>query len=454
MAEYRDELNRRRRERRAREKARQRRRKMLLRLVVVVMVLGVSVTGLLLLGRNASQGETQPTEIQAATEPATEETGIDTEFENEDEDETEPTEDPKDDDRDVTVIHLAAAGDLMVTDRTVEAGKVLGGYDYTQTFMEVVPVLADADLTVLNFEGNLLGAPYGTESTSAPEEMALALKDAGVDLVQMANSTTISDGIAGLKTSLAALRETGLEPMGAFSDTQEFQKYKGYTMVNVQGVRIAFVAFTKGMGGLSLPAGSENCVNLLYTDYATTYKEIDKDGITRVLDNVAREKPDLTIAMVHWGSEYKDLVTDSQKKITKIMQDNGVDVVLGTHPHMLHEIQYDEITGKLVAYSLGDFFSDAQRAGTDYSIILDLEITRDNASGDTKVTGFSYTPIYTLSEEESPNGRRCVVQLKKAMKAYEENFVDRVSQDVYEDMEYALTRVKDRTDPPKEEEKK
>ena len=448
MAEYRDELNRRRRERRAREKARQRRRKMLLRLVVVVMVLGVSVTGLLLLGRNASQGETQPTEIQAATEPATEETGI--EPEDETEDETEPTEDPKDDDRDVTVIHLAAAGDLMVTDRTVEAGKVLGGYDYTQTFMEVVPVLADADLTVLNFEGNLLGAPYGTESTSAPEEMALALKDAGVDLVQMANSTTISDGIAGLKTSLAALRETGLEPMGAFSDTQEFQKYKGYTMVNVQGVRIAFVAFTKGMGGLSLPAGSENCVNLLYTDYATTYKEIDKDGITRVLDNVAREKPDLTIAMVHWGSEYKDLVTDSQKKITRIMQENGVDVVLGTHPHMLHRIDFDEMTGQLVAYSLGDFFGDADRAGTDYSIILDLEITRDNASGETRVSSFEYTPIYTLTEDDSPAGRR-VVRLEDAMDAYEDNFVDRVSQDVYEDMEYALDRIAARTTPPKPE---
>ena len=440
MADDRDELNRRRRERRAREKARIRRQRMILRLVAAVMVLAVAAIGVLVV-KQFIGSDTKPTEIQATTEPATEKP-------------TKPPRGNKNDGENTTVIHLAAAGDLVVTDKTVESGKILGGYDYTKVFMDVAPVLAGADLTVLNFEGNLLGAPYGTESTSAPEELALALKAVGVDLVQMANSTTISDGMAGLKTSLSALRQTGLEPMGAYADTQEFDKYKGYTIVDIQGIRIAFVAFTKGMGGLSLPAGSENCVNLLYTDYATTYQEIDKESINKVLDNVAKEKPDLTVALVHWGSEYKDMVTKSQEKIAKLMQEGGVDVVLGTHSHMLHRIDFDDVTGRLVAYSLGDFFSDADRAGTDYSIILDLEITRDNGSGDTRVTNFSYTPIYTLTEEDSPEGQRRVVQLEKAMDAYEKNFVDRVSQDVYEDMEYAMTRIKDRTSPPKEEEEK
>ena len=75
----------------------------------------------------------------------------------------------------------------------------------------------------------------------------------------------------------------------------------------------------------------------------------DKDGIAEVLSNVAKEKPDLTIALVHWGSEYKDMVTDSQEKIAKLLQEGGADVVLGTHPHMLHRIDFDDVTGKLVA---------------------------------------------------------------------------------------------------------
>ena len=445
MADYRDEMNRR-RARRAQQQAQARRQRLMLRLIAAVMVLGVVVTGALMLTRNSSGKDSKPTdpvemnETQKVTEPDSEAS-------------TKPPRGSKNENQEAaTVIHLAAAGDLIVTDKTVEAGKILGGYDYTQVFMDVAPVLSDADLAVLNFEGNLLGAPYGTESTSAPEELALALKNAGVDLVQMANSTAISDGMAGLKTSLEGLRRTGLEPLGAFADTQEYEQYKGYTIVDVQGIRIAFVAFTKGMGGLSLPAGSENCVNLLYTDYATTYQSIDKEGINKVLNNVAKEKPDLTVALVHWGSEYKDMVTDNQEKIAKLMQDGGVDVVLGSHPHMLHHIEYDEFTGKLVAYSLGDFYSDAERAGTDYSIILDLEITRDNATGETKVSSFSYTPICTLREDESPDGQRRVMQLEKAMDAYEDNFVDRVSESVYEDLEYALSRIKVRTTPPKVEE--
>ena len=441
MADYRDELNKRRQARRAQAKARLRRQRLILRLVMVFMVLGLSAIGLLMLLKHASglPDATGPAGNQEAASGTAE----------------VPTREPESQDggeEQNTVIHLAAAGDLMVTDKTVAAGRGEGGFDYTGVFMDVAPVLSGADLAVLNFEGNLLGAPYGTESTSAPVELAQALKAAGVDLVQMANSTTISDGMAGLKTSLETLRQTGLEPMGAFADSQEFQKYKGYTIVEVQGIRIAFVAFTKGMGGLSLPAGSENCVNLLYTDYATTYQQIDTEGIDQILDNVAKEKPDLTIAMVHWGSEYKDLVTESQQKIAKRLQQGGVDVILGTHPHMIHQIDYDEMTGQLVAYSLGDFFGDADRSGTDYSLILDLEITRDGASGETRVTDFSYTPICTLTEETSPDGQRRVVQLEKAMYAYEENFVDRVSEDVYEDLKHALTRVQERTDPPKEEE--
>ena len=435
MGDYRDELNKRRQARRAQQQAKARRQRMILRLIAVVMVLGVSVIGLTMLLGNFSNGDASA-ESSAQTQ------------------QTKPTQAKPQEKGDTTVIHLAAAGDVVVTDKTVKAGKQGKKYDYTNVFMDVLPVLAGADLTVVNFEGNLLGKPYGTESTSAPVEFAEALKAAGVDLVQMANSTVIANGMAGLKTSLSALRETGLEPLGAFADSQEFQKYKGYTIVNVQGIRIAFAAFTKGMGGLSLPAGSEDCVNLLYTDYATTYQEIDKDGITAVLDNVAKEKPDLTIALVHWGSEYMDQVTDGQKKIAKLMKENGVDVILGTHSHMLHEIEYDELTGQMVAYSLGDLFSDAERAGTNYSIILDLEITRDNHSGDTKVSSYSYTPVFTLREDNAPNGQHQVVQLRKAIDAYEDNFVDRVSKDVYESMEHALSRVPERINPPKKEEKK
>ena len=214
------------------------------------------------------------------------------------------------------------------------------------------------------------------------------------------------------------------------------------------------MAFTKGLGGRGLPAGNDNLVNILYEDYASTYDKIDRTRITSVLKAVEAEKPDITIALLHWGSEYNDDISDTQKSIVNLMKKQGVDVIIGTHPHTVQAIEYDELAGTLVAYSLGDFFGDASRGGTNYSIILDLEITKDSSTGTTKVTNYSYTPIYTVSEAESADGYRRVVRIDKTVEAWEENYLDKVSQSAKESMVYALERIEARINPPPVEKKK
>lgn len=344
-----------------------------------------------------------------------------------------------------TVVHIAAAGDLNVTDTTIAQNQLPdGSYDFRQAFLDVVPTLAQADLAVLNFEGNLCGEPYGTQRSSAPAELAQALSQAGVDLVQTANSASIRNGMLGLEDTLTNLRNAGLETIGAYANAEQAKAGKGFVIREVNGLRIAFVAFTKGMDNLGLPEGSENCVNLLYTDYATTYQEVDYDGIRRILRNVADAQPDFTIAMLHWGSEYNEEISGSQKKIRNLMLENGVDVILGSHPHLVQEIDYDSDAGTLVAYSLGDFYGDAVESGSNYALILDLEITRDNYTGTTTLTGYSYTPTYILKPENSPEGGLRVTTIAQAMKLYEAGFAGRVSQDAYQSMQSALERLEER----------
>ena len=128
------------------------------------------------------------------------------------------------------------------------------------------------------------------------------------------------------------------------------------------------------------------------------------------------------------------------------MQKEGVDIIIGTHPHLVQKIDYDMATNTLVAYSLGDFFGDGSRGGTNYSIILDIEITKDFASGNTRISDYSYTPIYTLSEEQC-DGYRRVVRIEQAMLAYDNNYVDSITAGCYEDMKYSLTRIEDRIHP-------
>lgn len=345
----------------------------------------------------------------------------------------------------ITTIHIRAAGDLNITDSVVDSGLSQNGYDFTRAFQDVASTLSSADLTVMNLEGNICGEPYGTATTSAPRQLLTALRAAGVDVLQMANSCTINNGLIGLNTTLQAIRNAGIEPVGAYSSSAEFKRAKGYTIVEVQGIRIAIVAFTKGVGGMGLPEGSEGCVNLLYTDYESTYKKVNTAGITQILSDAKAEKPDFIIAMLHWGSENNDTISKTQETIINLLQKNGVGLILGTHPHLVQQVLYDESAGTLVAYSLGDFYGDGSRGGTNYSIILDVEITKDDERRTTKVTGYSYTPIYTVVRSQSVDSLQRVVRIEQAMQAYDGNFVDKYTEACYQDMVYSLTRIAART---------
>ncbi|MDY3225268.1 MAG: CapA family protein [Candidatus Faecousia sp.] len=428
------EKRRQKREAQRRQRQAQARRMRLTLLLAAVVLAGCGV----MLFRLTKSADTQQPAPQVQTVPTTEETQ-----------ETTPAQKSP-----ITTIHIKAAGDLNVTDSVVNAGMAVNSYDFSPVFKDVAAILADADLTVMNFEGNVCGAPYGTQTTSAPAELLMALRGCGVDLLQMANSCAVNNGLNGLSATLRAIRAAGIEPVGAFASDAEFKESKGYTMTEVQGVKVGFVAFTKGLGGRGMPAGNENLVNLLYTDYTTLYNKIDKTRITSILKSMEEEKPDITIALLHWGSEYNDDISKTQTQLVSLLQKNGVDVILGTHPHTLQPIVFDKSAGTLVAYSLGDFFGDAERGATNYSVILDLEITKDANAGTTKVTDYTLYPIYTVRETECVgNSDRRVVRIEKTLQAYNGNFLDKVTDACKESMEYALTRIDERIVMPEKDKK-
>lgn len=352
-----------------------------------------------------------------------------------------------------TVIELAFAGDLNITDNVVEAGATDSGYDYSEVFKDILPLLAGADQTALNFEGNLCGAPYGSENTSAPPELLKALAAAGVDILQVANSCTINNGLLGLGDTLNSIRSAGMEPLGAYASPEEFKQNKGFILRQIQGVKVAFVAFTKGMDNIALPAGQEDCVNLLYTDYTSTYQNVDTDGITKLLRSVAAEDPDLTVAMLHWGSEFNAQISSSQSRIVKLMKSEGVDAIIGTHSHQLQQIDYDEETGTFVAYSLGDLLGDADRTASAYSAILKLQVTKNGQTGQTRITGYEYEPIYTFRQETENGISTKLLRMKPAIEDYEAKGITAIPEDVYNAMKNAVAKVEKLMTPlPKESE--
>ena len=202
-------------------------------------------------------------------------------------------------------------------------------------------------------------------------------------------------------------------------------------------VRVEF----KGMDGKGLPSGNEYSVNLLYTDYNSAYQTVDEEGIRSVLKAIEKQQPDITVALLHWGSEFNDQISKTQEKIVEIMADGGVDAIVGTHPHYVQKIGFDEKTGIFIAYSLGDLLGDGDKAGTEYSVILDMEITRSGKTGAVKISNYSYTPIYRY-EDEAGNVR--LLRIREALTAYENRSINAVTAEDYEAMKTALSRIESR----------
>ena len=335
------------------------------------------------------------------------------------------------------VIHIVAGGDVSISDKTVDAGFTPVGYDYQKVFQDVLPVLASGDITMLNFEGILSGSDYGTETKAAPPELLRDLANAGVDVLQTANSCSVFDGLRGLNSTLQGVRDAGMTPLGTYSGTSEFNKSGGYIIWEVGGIKVAMMAFTKGMDGMGLPA--DNCVNLLYKDYNSTYQKVDEEGITRIVRNAAAHDPDVMIALVHWGSKGSTQPSKSQNKICTILKNEGVDAIIGTHPHNIQTVDFDERAGTLVAWSLGVFYGEE----ANYSVLLDLEITKDGTTGLTKVTGFDYIPVYL---ETQADGSLRLLRMREAIAGYENQYLDRVSEETYNAMKTALARIESRID--------
>ena len=192
MQEYQNEAQRRRKARLA-KKARMQRRRRSVALIAAAVALVVLV---LLFGRGAQQPEDP---VETTLPPQTTEPQQTTPQQTTPQQPDEPVSQTGS-----TVIHVAVAGDLNVTDYVLENAAHENGYDFSESFLDVAPILSGADLALLNFEGNLSGGSYGSKTGAAPLELPKTLKAIGVDAVQTANSAAMRQGVSGLVTTLDA----------------------------------------------------------------------------------------------------------------------------------------------------------------------------------------------------------------------------------------------------------
>lgn len=358
---------------------------------------------------------------------------------------------------DLTTVRLRAVGDIFLTDVMLSDARMPdGSYDFTDQFAAIVPTTGVADITIGNFEGNFTATSYSQENGSYPDALADTLAAAGFDLLQTANSFSIHSGISGMLRTRSVISDHGMQPLGTYESAQDRQKNQ-VCIREVNGIRIAFVAFTKGLGGLGLPESNASCVNLLYSDYTSNYEDIDTSGIVSVLDAAKAQDPDLIVAALHWGSENVSEISSSQESIANLLIRNGVDVILGSHSHRVGPVERRTVTMAddsekevVIAYGLGDFCA-AGEGDCNLSLLVEVEVCKNRKTGKTTIGEIDHRAIAAVDRGEGASPRYAVLDADDAITLYESNYYDRVSQSIYERLLTKRERLKESAFPTEEE---
>ena len=253
-------------------------------------------------------------------------------------------------------------GDVMQHLPQVEAARSKTGFDYGPVFAALAPRMQAADLAIVNLETTLTrGKRYtGYPLFRSPVALADALWIAGVDVAVMANNHCCDGGAEGIRTSIEELDRCGIRHTGVFADSLDYRLNHPLYLTR-GGLRLALVNYTYGTNGMPVPEGM--IVN-----------RIDTVRMARDLAMVRAREVDFIVAYLHWGNEYERQANASQRQIAGFLRRHGVDVVVGSHPHVVQPWEAD--SSHVVLYSLGNLVSNQRRRYTDGGLVAEIDARR------------------------------------------------------------------------------
>ena len=261
-------------------------------------------------------------------------------------------------------LSMVMVGDYLIHSAIYEEANKnanYNGYD----FKPMVSLIKDYiknnkyDIAYYNQETIIGGSEIGLSTYPAfnsPDEAADAMLDAGFNMVSLATNHTLDRGVKAIEHSCAYWdNKKDVLTAGSYCSSEDRNKEKIFEKNNI---KYTMLNYTYGTNGIPVPEGKEYLVNIWPAEGSNpdndskyqAYKETVLNDINKV-----RDKVDVLIVAMHWGVEYTHTPTVYQKDMAKFLADNNVDIVIGTHPHVVEPIEYIDDT--LVIYSLGNFIS-------------------------------------------------------------------------------------------------
>ena len=295
-------------------------------------------------------------------------------------------------------VTMVSVGDNLIHNTVFEGAKTANGFDFKPYYENIAPIIKSADIATINQETMLGGNSFeysGYPLFNSPWEVGDACIDAGFDIYTCATNHALDKGVAGINREIEYFSSHPEVVQLGVNDSQE--KADTITYYEKNNIKFALLSYTYGTNGIPVPDDKPYCVNML------TEERVTKDV------NQARQNADVVIVFPHWGTENTTDIDSVQKKYVEILSNLGVDIIIGTGPHVIQQVEWynNPTTGKnmLVYYSLGNFLS--HQINKNQLVGGMAQITIEKKNGEISITNTKLAPF--------------VCHYKKVDKAYKFN---------------------------------
>ena len=276
---------------------------------------------------------------------------------------------------------------MMHSSQIENARRENGTYDFNSYFHYLKSRISSADLAIANMEFPLAGEPYtGYPSFSAPDMIASYMADCGIDIFLAANNHIFDKGASGAERTIEKYRELyathGTMFLGVAEDIDDMD-HNLPLMIGIKGMRLALLNFTYATNGGRRNGWPKVC----YMD--------EKNAVKEGIATAHRKDADLIIAMPHWGNEYELHHSHEQAETAEWLIEEGVDAIIGTHPHVVQDTEIIHMDGKNIpiAYSVGNAVSNMSALNTQVELMVTLKAARD-LNGTLKIIEPEYTFLW------------------------------------------------------------
>lgn len=297
-------------------------------------------------------------------------------------------------------IDILAVGDIMFHMPQVESARVgQNEYDFNPIYKHVKPYIQGADLALANYETvTIPNRSYsGFPRFNSPVETVETLSNAGFNIISTANNHSADQGREGIISTIDAIVANGMDYIGTSKDRDSKP-----LILDIEGIEIGFLSYTFGLNGLGSLLTSDELsymVNL-----------IDEEKIQEDIEVLKDNEVDLIVSYIHWGNEYEREPSEYQQTLGRNMVDWGVNIVLGSHPHVVQKSEIIEKDGKdnLIVYSMGNFISNQREItmGNSYTedgVMINISIEKDFESNEVIISDIDYIPtwVYRYGDEDN-----------------------------------------------------